>query len=236
MFEGFCIDSIQIQQNMKVVSSSSISHPLKLQISRQPGARILLRLRKLNGGVGTPRSISSASSSSPLQRGRRSVPEVIPSRLKPTRLTAQLVAMRTVARWAAECSDGQQLSTAEFSREVVDTITNFMRYYGGGGGRWVYPWLYYCGIYIKECPLAQTNGRELFRILRVSALLTAKFWNDFEIGNKDASKILNLPMKTLTASEKNFLNTLDYNLYIPAASLNSFKKDTRKNAQQAPVS
>lgn len=231
MFE---INAVQVQSTLSASYSSPVD-PLKLRISRSaPRSRLLLRVRPKisdssgNGDGGLSTSAATAFLQSLIERGPSSSTRIASCNTA-SRLTAQVVAVRLVQMWVGQCHNEPWLK--QCSSQVVHTIFDFLRHYGGCASRWIYPWLYYSDLYLQEHPLEFMTPRELFHILRVSALETVKFWNDFEIGNREASKILDIPMKTLGASEREFLDTLDFNLYIPANTLAAFKRNIRRRVK-----
>lgn len=226
MLPAFEINAVQVP-SMLSASYSSPVEPLKLRISRSaPQSRILLRLRArapCESSEPNP-SIARAFLQSLIERGPSSSLRI--AAMNASRLTAQVVAMRTVKLWADSCTDEPWLK--QCSGQITQSIFDFLRHYGGSASRWIYPWLYYSHHYLRQHPVEHMTPRELFHVLRVSALVTVKFWNDFEIGNREASKILDMPTKNLGASERSFLDALDFNLYIETDTLAAFKRSLRR--------
>jgi Cyclin len=146
------------------------------------------------------------------------------------RQAVKVVASQLLESWIAQCADSAHTDPEQFAREIVDSIVGFLKFYGGSQKRFVLPWMFYTRRALERRELAAMSARELFHLALVGALITVKFWNDFEVANRDAAKIFQIPLKTLSQMERDFLADLDYNLFLPSDTLRAFKRCIRIKA------
>lgn len=187
-----------IISNPRILGGGSSGGQLKLRLRLTPP--LLLQLRQL----------SSSTRQSPV-----------------TRLSTERIAVHLLQKWATSCTDGP--SVVQFSEEVIHCVTQFFQHYGSRlvTRKWTYPWLYYVSRFLRRNTGEPLSSSELARLCKVSAVITVKFWNDFETANRDAGRLLGLPMKALSETERLLLEVLDYNLMIPPKTLVSFKNWSR---------
>ena len=179
-------------------------------------------------GAGKENKLSGVSGGRPgPSRGKSKSSCTLPPKKKYTRLhkknAIKEIAASLLGSWLEQCSDADSFDSSEFSRELVDTIITFLKFYGGSYKSWIMPWLLYTRIFLSNCDLACRPARDIFEIVLVGALITVKFWNDFEVCNRDAAKLFQIPMSIITSIERQFLSALDYNLYLPPSSMDDFK-------------
>jgi hypothetical protein len=144
-----------------------------------------------------------------------------PLKLSGDKEALQRCILQVLYRWANDCTDA--VDAHQFGARVFSEIKHFFRQYGSKKETtsWLMTWVIYSSRYFLKRPTTQIP--QLWKMLHIAALITLKFWNDFEIIHSDVADLFRMPIRTLAISERRFLETLDYQLYISAKSMARFE-------------
>eukprot|EP01103_Thecamoeba_quadrilineata_P020332 TRINITY_DN8667_c0_g1_i1.p1 TRINITY_DN8667_c0_g1~~TRINITY_DN8667_c0_g1_i1.p1 ORF type:complete len:182 (-),score=28.48 TRINITY_DN8667_c0_g1_i1:107-652(-) len=89
--------------------------------------------------------------------------------------------------------------------------------------RLLLPGLIYMNKYIEQRQILEPEGFSIFHLLITSFLVCFKFWSDMSIICNDSfSKIAGIPIQKINQMEINFLETLDYSLFLTEKEVSKF--------------
>lgn len=83
--------------------------------------------------------------------------------------------------------------------------------------------VFYADRFVKKRGVKLEEPRKAFLVLLISALVTIKMWEDFEVKTETLERFTGISKKQLSVLERQFLGVLEYSLFVSYEDMVSFQ-------------